>query len=201
MMSNNAPKLCLPISATFRPPLGLFGSSQMTSFAFCPHTSLETMDVESGHPKSIRCRSKPKVILRHCLIPADGFLEWKRTGRERRLYYIQSVHDAPVMSAGIWDIWRNRGEAITSCAIILTPANELVSDLHDRMPTILLREFEGAWLNPKTNRVELLRMLSPFPSFEMKMHPVSNSVNSLENDSPHLLIPIDAEVGQTLSLF
>src|SRR5262245_60934404 len=55
---------------------------------------------------------------RRCLIPADGFYEWKRKGREKRPYYIQSIDQSPVMFAGIWDTWRNRGELISSCAII-----------------------------------------------------------------------------------
>ena len=137
---------------------------------------------------------------RRCLIPADGFFEWKRTGKEKRPYYIQSL-EAPAMFAGIWDTWRNRREVVTSCAIITTPANELVGELHDRMPAILPAHVQAAWLNRKTDRLELLRMLTPFPFTEMKMHPVSNSVNSPGNDTADLLIPVEAEVGQTLSLF
>jgi putative SOS response-associated peptidase YedK len=105
------------------------------------------------------------------------------------------------MFAGIWDTWRNRGELITSCAIITTAANELVSELHDRMPAILSAEFHETWLNPKTRRLDLFRMLTPYPASKMKTYPVSGNVNSPENDSAALLIPIDAEVGQTLSLF
>src|SRR5260221_6484616 len=86
--------------------------------------------------------------LRRCLIPADGFFEWKRTGREKRPFYFQ-VDEMPFAFAGIWDTWRNRGDVITSCAIITTAANELVGELHDRMPTILLHEFQDAWLDPK----------------------------------------------------
>ena len=138
---------------------------------------------------------------RRCLIPADGFFEWKRAGREKRPFYIYARDEAPLMFAGIWDTWRSRGEVITSCAIITTPANELVGELHDRMPAILGRESHDAWLNPKTKRVDLLSMLVPFPASEMKMHPVSSGVNSPDNDRPDLLFPVDTEVGQTLSLF
>jgi putative SOS response-associated peptidase YedK len=56
------------------------------------------------------------------------------------------------MFAGLWDTWRNRNETITSCAIITTAANELVGELHDRMPAILPTEFHEAWLNRKANR-------------------------------------------------
>src|SRR5690349_8535945 len=62
----------------------------------------ETLEERPSFSESFR--------IRRCLIPADGFFEWKRTGREKQPYYIQSLHDAPVMFAGIWDIWRNGGE-------------------------------------------------------------------------------------------
>ena len=153
----------------------------------------ETLEERPSFSESFRWR--------RCLIPADGFFEWKRAGREKRPFYIYSGDDAPLMFAGIWDTWRNRGEVITSCAIITTPANDLVGELHDRMPAILSREFHDAWLNPKTSRVDILRMLVPFPASEMKMHPVSNGVNSPDNDRPDLLVPVDEEVGQTLRLF
>jgi putative SOS response-associated peptidase YedK len=139
--------------------------------------------------------------LRRCLIPADGFFEWKRTGREKRPFYFQVDDEMPFAFAGIWDAWSNRGELITSCAIITTAANELVGELHDRMPAILLHEFEDAWLDPKTGRAELTEMLKPFPSCRMKTHPVGSGVNSPDNDSPDLLACVDAEAGQTLNLF
>jgi putative SOS response-associated peptidase YedK len=139
--------------------------------------------------------------LRRCLIPADGFYEWKRSGREKRPFYFQSSDETSFAFAGIWDSWNHRGKTITSCAIITTPANELVGELHDRMPAILPRVVQKAWLDRRTSRVALLEMLKPFESTLMKMHPVGSCVNSTDNDSPDLLLPIDAEVGQTLSLF
>ena len=107
----------------------------------------------------------------------------------------------PFAFAGIWDTWSNRGDVITSCAIITTAANELVAELHDRMPAILLDDFHDAWLDPTTDRAILTRMLNPFPSLRMKTYPVSSSVNSPDNDSADLLVRVDSEVGQTLSLF
>jgi putative SOS response-associated peptidase YedK len=153
----------------------------------------ETLEEKRSFSESFR--------FRRCLIPADGFFEWKRRGKERRPYYIQSVHEGPMMFAGVWDTWRGRGGAITSCAIITTPANDLIGELHDRMPAILVPEFQDAWLDPRTSRTELLQMLTPFSSAEMKMHPVSNRVNSVNNDSPELVDPVETEVGETLSLF
>jgi len=139
--------------------------------------------------------------LRRCLIPADGFFEWKRSGKEKRPFYICARDEAPLLFAGLWDTCRNRGEVISTCAIITTLPNELVAELHNRMPAILPPEFQDAWLDPRTSHIELLRMLRPFPAAKMKMHGVSNRVNSPDNDTVDLLVPSDAEVGQTLSLF
>jgi putative SOS response-associated peptidase YedK len=153
----------------------------------------ETLEEKPSFSESFR--------LRRCLIPADGFYEWKRTGREKRPFYIQPLDDGSVMFAGIWDTWRNRSEVITSCAIITTAANELVGELHSRMPAILRLEVQDAWLDRRTNRVELLRILTPYPASKMKTYPVSSSVNSPDYDSADLLARVDVEQGSTLSLF
>jgi len=153
----------------------------------------ETLEEKPSFSKSFR--------LRRCLIPADGFFEWKRTGREKRPFYFQVDDEMPFAFAGIWDTWRNRGDEVTSCAIITTAANELVGELHDRMPAILLHEYHDAWLDPRTDRTVLTEMLKPFPSLMMKTHPVSSSVNSPDNDTPDLIARGGVEVGQTLSLF
>lgn len=153
----------------------------------------ETLEQRPAFSESFR--------LRRCLIPADGFFEWKRSGREKRPFYFQSRNGSLLTFAGIWDTWRDRDESVTSCAIIMTPANDLVGELHNRMPAILSPEVHEAWLNPATNRVELLRMLTPFPSSLMQTYPVSSSVNSPQNDTVDLLHRVDIEVGQTPSLF
>lgn len=153
----------------------------------------ETLEEKPSFSESFR--------LRRCLIPADGFYEWKRSGREKTPFYIYSVDETPLMFAGIWDTWRNRGDLVTSCAIITTAANELVAELHDRMPAILPHEFHDAWLDARTDRTVLAEMLKPFPSLMMKTYPVSRGVNSPDNDTADLLVRVDTEVGQILSLF
>jgi putative SOS response-associated peptidase YedK len=154
----------------------------------------ETLDDKPSFSESFR--------LRRCLILADGFFEWKRTRRKKRPYYFQVDDEMPFAFAGIWDTWsRNRSEVATSCAIITTGANELVGELHDRMPAILLPDLQDVWLDPKADRAVLTEILKPFPSLRMKSHPVSCVVNSPDNDTPDLLARVDVEVGQTLSLF
>jgi putative SOS response-associated peptidase YedK len=153
----------------------------------------ETLEQRPSFSESFR--------LRRCLIPADGFFEWKRNGKEKRPFYFRSREDSLLTFAGIWDAWRNRGQLIITCAIITTPANELIHELHNRMPAILPPELHAAWLNPATNRVDLLSMLTPFPASLMKTYQVSSKVNAPENDTVDLLDRVDVEIGQTLSLF
>jgi len=120
---------------------------------------------------------------------------------EKHPFYFQVKDEVLFAFAAIWDTWSNRGDVVTSCAIITTAANELVGELHDRMPAILLHEFQDAWLDPTTDRAALAEILKPFPSLKMKSHPVSSGVNSPDNNRPDLLARVDIEVGQTLSLF
>src|SRR5688500_9939796 len=138
---------------------------------------------------------------RRCLIPADGFFEWRRLGRSKQPFYLQLKDESPFAFAGIWDEENNGKELVTSCAIITTTANELVGPLHDRMPAILLPESYDVWLDPDTSVSELKKLLSPFPSPRMKSHPVSSAVNYPENDNDQLIKRMDVEVGTTPSLF
>jgi putative SOS response-associated peptidase YedK len=152
----------------------------------------ETLEEKPAFSESFR--------LRRCLIPANGFFEWKRFGREKQPFYFQSRTESVLMFAGIWDTWRTRERFVTACAIITTAANDLVGELHNRMPAILSPELYDAWLDPRTTRVELLKMLAPFPASLMKTYPVSSSVNSTQNDSADLVTRVETEVVQP-SLF
>jgi putative SOS response-associated peptidase YedK len=186
--------------------IGDFGTGlegRLTTWGLIPSWSTDGKGFINARAETIE--EKPSFSesfrLRRCLIPADGFFEWKRTGREKRPFYFQVEDEMSVAFAGIWDTWSNRGDVVTSCAIITTAANELVGELHNRMPAILLHEFHDAWLDPRSDRTALTEMLKPFPSLMMKTYPVSSTVNSPDNDRADLLVRVDTEVGQTLSLF
>lgn len=85
-----------------------------------------------------------------------------------------------------------RGETIESCAIIVTDANELVSEIHDRMPVILPRESYDQWLDPELKDPELLQeLLEPYPAWLMQAYPVSTRVNSPRNNSAECLAQLD----------
>ncbi len=137
---------------------------------------------------------------RRCLIPADGFFEWKRSGRAKQAHYFQLTDENPFAFAGIWDKWI-QGEAAITCAIITTKANETVGLFHDRMPAILTPDSYDAWLDPDATTASLKQLLMPFPGSRMTYHPVSSAVNHPDNEGEKLIERVDSEIGTTPSLF
>lgn len=119
---------------------------------------------------------------RRCLVPADGYYEWKKEGASRSPYRITLKEGIPFAMAGIWERWiSGSGEVIHSFSVITTGANELTAEIHDRMPVILFPENEKMWLDD-TPEEALLKLLTPYPSGLMKAYPVSKLVNSPKND-------------------
>ena len=138
---------------------------------------------------------------RRCLILADGFYEWERNGRVSQPYYFQMKNRKPFTFAGIWDRWQGNGRMITSCAIITTTANELLAEIHHRMPVILSAESHALWLNDDSRSSHLKEMLIPFPAAEMMSYPVTHDVNDPKIDSEHLVQPGGTDVGVNFRLF
>jgi putative SOS response-associated peptidase YedK len=138
---------------------------------------------------------------RRCLIPADGFYEWKKSGREKQPYYFQLSDGAPFAFAGIWDQWTKDGVSINSCAIITTTPNELLVSIHDRMPVILPPEAHQVWLDPQAPSAALHKVLAPWPAAAMKSYPVSRDVNHTGIDDPHLIEPVEPGLSMTPTLF
>jgi putative SOS response-associated peptidase YedK len=123
---------------------------------------------------------------RRCLIPADGFYEWKRSGKTKQPFHFGMSDESLFAFAGIWDRWRSpAGEVIESCSILTTTPNNLLNDIHNRMPVILPRERYTKWLTASDIEADKLRMwLVPYDAIGMKRHPVSTLVNKPENDVP-----------------
>jgi putative SOS response-associated peptidase YedK len=133
------------------------------------------------------------VVRQRCIVPLSGFYEWKRGDRSRP-FRIQ-LKDEMIMSvAGVWDTWRpGTPEARQSFSILTTSANDLMSEIHDRMPVILSRSDEQAWLDPEhNNRRTLQALLKPCASSWLDVREVSTLVNSVKNNSPELLDPPSA---------
>ncbi len=126
---------------------------------------------------------------RRCLIAADGFYEWKKVGSKKQPYYITRKDQLPFAFAGLWEQWRDRtlrnAPLLESCTIITTDANELVEDLHDRMPVILEPGDFDLWLNPDEHDPKRLDpLLRPAPADGLTAYPVSPLVNRPTSDTP-----------------
>ena len=127
---------------------------------------------------------------RRCLVPATGFFEWRRN-TDKTPYHIMLKSGDPFCFAGLWDKWvTGDGEIIHSFTIITTSPNELMEQIHDRMPVILPREQEQRWMSPQPDP-SLVELLVPFPAGMMKAYPISKLVNSARNDTPHILEPAE----------
>jgi putative SOS response-associated peptidase YedK len=127
---------------------------------------------------------------RRCLVVADGFYEWqRRPGASKRAWWISRADGEPFAFAGLWATWRGAPGTLRSCAIVTTTANEAVAPLHDRMPVILPREAEGAWLDPATPRADLLDLLAPLEPAATALREVGEAVNDARHDAEDCLDP------------
>lgn len=135
-----------------------------------------------------------------CLVPATGFYEWQTLGNvakgeKKQPFYFElgdGQEGALFAFAGLYDIWRGPdGQELKSYTIITTSGNAVVGEIHDRMPVILPREVEQRWLDPQLeDSDELLKLLQPYPAAQMLGFPVSKAVNSPNNDSRELIMPL-----------
>ncbi len=130
---------------------------------------------------------------RRCLIPADGFYEWKTERGRKQPYRIVLESGAPFAFAGLWERWEGPGRdgAIESCTIVTTEANARLQAIHHRMPVILAPEAYDLWLDPATPGARAQALLRPAPSEWFTCFRVSPKINSPANDDPALIAPLD----------
>lgn len=128
---------------------------------------------------------------RRCLIPADGFYEWKAEGNHKLPHYVRMADGGPFAMAGLWERWRGpRGEEFLTVTILTTGANDLMVKIHPRMPVILHPEDFALWLDPAvTEPARLQPLLAPFPAAAMEAYPVDTRVNKPDQDDPLLIEP------------
>jgi putative SOS response-associated peptidase YedK len=134
-----------------------------------------------------------------CLVPADGFYEWKREGNTKQPYCFE-VNDGELFAfGGLWDRWRNpQGETIESCTILTTTPNSLLVDIHDRMPVILSPDNYDIWLDPAfRDTPSVSQMLRPVDSALMRRYPVSTRVNQVQNDDADCAKPVEPNSSPT----
>ena len=131
---------------------------------------------------------------RRCLIPADGFYEWKLDGKSRRPFVVRPLDRAPVMFAGLWETWTGpNGEEIDTAAIVTTAANKTLHPIHHRMPVILQKEQFEPWLDcAHVGTGEASTLLRPAREDRMEAHEISPEINRVMNDGPQVLEPCTA---------
>lgn len=186
----------------------------LARWGFVPAWSKEPGRLGAGGPpppinaRSETVEAKPafREAFKHrrCLVPADGFYEWKAAPaasgeRAAKQPYLVTVVEAPFAMAGLWERWSPKtGEAhapFESCVILTTSPNPLLAELHDRMPVILPRESWDQWLSPGTSASEARELLRPLSEAAMAMRPVSRRINSPKVDDPSCIEPVE-EVGE-----
>jgi putative SOS response-associated peptidase YedK len=140
--------------------------------------------------------SKPSfrsaVRKRRCLIPADGFYEWQKLADKKQPHHFRFGDRRPFAFAGLWERWIDPdGERVDSCTIITTTPNDLVREIHDRMPVILDPADYEEWLEPvQLTQERLDALLVPHPPDDMEAVAVSTTVNNPRNDSPVCIEPL-----------
>lgn len=140
----------------------------------------------------------PMLATGRVLIPADGFYEWKAIGGRKVPYWFSRTDECPFAFAGLVSTWTDPqdGEQRRGCVVLTTPPNDLIADLHDRMPAILAPGSEQSWLEAEP--AEALSVLNPLPSKLMTARPVSTIVNSADVDAPECIEAVEAEPPDTL---
>lgn len=163
--------------------------------------------------KSETVSSKPafRSAIRYyrCLLPADGWYEWKRDSGTKQPYFMTATDGSSLALAGIWATWRDpeadpNAFPLVSCSVLTTDAVGQLAEVHPRMPLVLPGSAWSRWLDPDTEDVDGL--LAP-PSTELvgglELRPISTQVNSVQNNRSELLERIDPrpEIAEQAALF
>jgi len=142
---------------------------------------------------------------RRCIVPASGFYEWKPQGRRKQPWYFRAVRhqarsapdDALLAMAGLWERWiAPDGQALESCAVLVTAANALVAPVHDRMPVLLAPQDYQRWLDPQLEAAAVEPLLVPAPDGALVGYPVTTAVGDPKNDDPGNIEPLEAASEQ-----
>ncbi len=128
---------------------------------------------------------------KRCLVIADSFYEWKRSGSTKQPFRILPADDRLLIMAGIWERWKPKDDPeadyLYSYSIITGPPNADVTGLHDRMPMLLQEsEQQSTWLSKDADLDTILALLTPPPDGTLRSYPVSTEVNNVRNNGPQL---------------
>jgi putative SOS response-associated peptidase YedK len=134
------------------------------------------------------------IKYRRCLVPADGFYEWQKLNGKKQPVRVQASDGNLFAIAGLWEHWSSPdGSEIESCTLLTTSPNELLAQVHNRMPVLVAPENFDLWLDPAAQHAgEVQHLLKPYPADEMTFYPVSTHVNNPRNDDPRCIEPLAA---------
>jgi putative SOS response-associated peptidase YedK len=131
----------------------------------------------------------PLMKRRRCLVPCDGFYEWKATPTGKQPHLIRIVSDEPFFFAGLYDVWHEgEPDQLATYTIITCEPNAVAAEIHNRMPVIAEPADYARWLDPAiTDPAAVMDVLKPYPAGEMTAYPISKRVNSPKNNDPAIL--------------
>jgi putative SOS response-associated peptidase YedK len=173
---------------------------KMMRWGLLPHWAKdEKLSYSTFNAKSEDFTNKPAFRdawkwSQRCLVVTDGFYEWKKiTVKEKQPYAVAMADDGMMVMAGLWSRWKDpkSGDEVLSCTILTCQPNDVMAELHDRMPVILTESDWSKWLaeEPATEE-ELLTMLKPCLDEALKIWPVGLVVGNVKNTGPQLLMPV-----------
>jgi len=142
---------------------------------------------------------KTALARRRCLLPADGWYEWRRDGKTKQPFYMTSTDGSTLALAGIWSTWRPKDAdaaepPLVTCSILTTDAVGPLSEIHDRMPLVLPPEAWSRWLDPE--RENVAELLAPPPAElvgALELRPISDEVNNVRHNGPTLLERVEPD--------
>ena len=187
---NAAPSQDLPVIRSGQPQ-----AITLASWGFVPEWAKgkDVKPIINARAESIADKPFFRNAFRHkrCLVPADGFYEWKKMGTRKVPYYVALKSEEPFAFAGLWStVHDTDGNAFATFALITTEPNELMADIHHRMPVILRQADEQNWLDPGLAREDAASMLTPYPATAMSIHPVSTRVNAPTYNVPEAIVAV-----------
>lgn len=175
---------------------------ELMRWGFLPRWAKDTKTVFKYKTFNARAEdifNKPtwKNAIRHtrCLIPANGFYEWRASPSGKQPFFIHPKDQQLFSFAGVYGAWTDEeGNEWDTCSIVTTNPNKDMESIHDRMPVILEPADEERWLNPDNETPETIAgLMQPYPDGMLEIYPVSREVNTTRIDKDTLVLPVNSK--------
>jgi len=182
---------------------------QFFQWGLIPSWSIDrstAMNMINARAESVYQKIPFKHIVKNqrCLVPSDGFFEWRKEGKNKVPYRFNLNNEEAFSYAGLWDSWKNEetGDLVNTFTIITTEANKVVKAVHDRMPVILRKDLEKLWIAEDVTESQAISLLKPYDTEQMYSYAVHRAVNDARNNTPECIQAAPRFYpGETMSLF